>query len=112
MCISDTHSRTRGLKYPLNDIQADILIHAGDFTMRGADDEIRAFNDYLGSLTKIKHKVVIAGNHDLTFDSRLNKHHEAAKKLLTNCIYLQDCSVNLMNIKIHGSPWQPLYGRI
>jgi metallophosphoesterase superfamily enzyme len=35
----------------------------------GSFDEIRKFNQFLESLDdKVKYKVVIAGNHDLTFD--------------------------------------------
>ena len=35
----------------------------------GSFDEIRKFNEFLKSLDdRVKYKVVIAGNHDLTFD--------------------------------------------
>ena len=32
---------------------------------------------------------------------------EDMKKELTNCIYLQDSSVELFGLKIYGTPWQP-----
>lgn len=88
-------------------IQADILIHAGDFTLYSDDKEIKQFNDYLGSLTGIKHKIVIAGNHDCSFDKSFASAEEVekARSLLTNCIYLQDSSVELCGIKLYGSPW-------
>ncbi len=53
---------------------------------------------------------MIAGNHELTFDSSKNKKHEEMKQLLTNCIYLEDSEVTLYGLKIWGSPWQPVFG--
>lgn len=50
--------------------EGDILIHAGDFTRCGHLQEVRDFNNWLGSLPH-KHKIVIAGNHELTFDQKL-----------------------------------------
>jgi Icc-related predicted phosphoesterase len=90
---------------------ADILIHAGDFTSHSGNNEVTKFNDYLGTLTGIKHKVVIAGNHDATFDTKFASEQDVAKTkaMLTNCIYLQDSFVELYGIKIYGSPWQPMY---
>ena len=74
-------------------------------------------------------KIVIAGNHDLTFDDNLVQNrrdylrrnfrvHEAqledvlneygvssVKELLTNCVYLEDEAVDVCGIKVYGSPW-------
>ena len=74
-------------------------------------------------------KIVIAGNHDLTFDDNLVQNrreylrrnfrvHEAqledvleefgvssVKELLTNCVYLEDETVDVCGIKVYGSPW-------
>ena len=44
VCISDTHSK---FLPPIPD--GDILIHAGDFTIRGSIAEIQKFNKYLGN---------------------------------------------------------------
>lgn len=75
-----------------------------------------------------KHKIVIAGNHDLTFDDQMIAENPKevekfglnlervktyltsegvsnTKDLLTNCVYLEDASIELCGIKIHGSPW-------
>jgi hypothetical protein len=75
--------------------------------MHGTHKEIEQFDNYLESLTHIKYKVVIAGNHDICFDSAFkNKDYiDYSKSLLKNCIYLQDESVNLFGYKIYGSPW-------
>ena len=74
-----------------------------------------------------KHKVVIAGNHDMTFDldfiqgkrktwmweltegnyeSRLDAYGvKTVHDLMTNCTYLQDSLIEIDGIKIFGSPW-------
>jgi len=64
VCISDTHDASLDeLVVP----DADVLIHAGDFSQTGRIDEVRRFAAWLGSLPHAR-KLVIAGNHDLTFD--------------------------------------------
>ena len=64
VCVSDTHNLTNKIQVP----EGDVLIHAGDFTNSGKPDEVEWFNKWLGNLPH-KHKIVIAGNHDITFDS-------------------------------------------
>lgn len=65
VCMSDTHSLQNGLRTDIPD--GDIYIHAGDFTRCGGKEEIVEFNDFLATLPH-KHKLVIAGNHELSFD--------------------------------------------
>lgn len=65
VCMSDTHSLTPYIKF---DVPAgDIFIHAGDFTKCGSLHEVIEFNNWIGNLPH-KHKIVIAGNHELSFD--------------------------------------------
>lgn len=127
VCISDTHAAIE--KNPLDFVpDGDVLLHAGDITKVGQPNEIKKFNEYLGKLPH-KHKIVIAGNHDLTFDrsmdQQLSRWHvklekvkaflsehnvEEVKDLLTNCVYLEDAMVTLYGVNIYGSPWQPEFG--
>lgn len=65
VCMSDTHSLTHHIKFEVPD--GDIFIHAGDFTRCGKLDEVVDFNNWLEKLPH-KHKLVIAGNHELSFD--------------------------------------------
>ena len=47
----------------------DILIHAGDFSKVGSIKEVKEFSEFLKTLDhKFKYKIVIAGNHELSFD--------------------------------------------
>ncbi len=122
VCISDTHNQASRILPNIPD--GDVLIHAGDFTNIGSLKEIKRFNDFLGKLPH-RHKIVIAGNHEVTFDRQLmteqNSHVfmsfatalEEVKQedwkhipsLLTNCTYLEDAEVNIMGFRIYGSPW-------
>ena len=58
-CISDTHGRHRDVFVP----EADILVHAGDFTHFGKISDAKDFNKWLGDLPH-KHKIVVNGNHE------------------------------------------------
>jgi len=104
VCMSDTHSQTSRLTHSVP--EGDVFIHAGDFTGRGQLEQVRAFNSWLGELPH-KHKIVIAGNHELEWDSD----SKDLKSELTNCTYLEDSSVEIHGLKIYGSPYQPEFGR-
>lgn len=123
VCISDTHCRTSDMRHPIP--PGDVLLHAGDFTRKGRLEELDEFNNFLGSLPH-RHKLVVAGNHELSFDlvtsgyvnggnistQRQETSQEAvlhAKRRLTNCTYLQDTQVTACGIKVYGSPWQPRF---
>lgn len=101
VCISDTHGYHRSLDIP----DGDILIHAGDIDpVWGSIYELMDFLDWLGELPH-KHKVFIAGNHDLEFESKPFVCMELIKKKDTG-IYLENTHVTLDGIKIFGSPYQ------
>lgn len=115
VCISDTHNRTDRMEHAIPD--GDILIHAGDFTSCGTRDQVIHFNRFLGTLNH-PHKVVIAGNHDISFDlksydslwsnfTRIREEPEETRKQLTNCIYLEDEEITVRGFRIYGSPWSP-----
>jgi Icc-related predicted phosphoesterase len=101
ICISDTHNLHKDLKIP----DGDILIHAGDMTCVGGIDEIKEFNQWLGTLPH-RHKIVIAGNHDLYLESVPSM----ANVFITNAIYLNDSGIEIEGLKIWGSPISPNYG--
>lgn len=88
--------------------KAHILIHAGDFTMHGNLSEVEEFCNFLSTLPKEQHKIVIAGNHETCLDDRCKsqKNIDHIVSLLEKqCIYLQDSSVKICGLKIFGSPW-------
>ncbi|GJQ84226.1 hypothetical protein Trydic_g2894 [Trypoxylus dichotomus] len=67
VCMSDTHSLVHNIKFNIPD--GDVFIHAGDFSKCGHVDEVKEFNRWLGTLPH-KHKIVICGNHELSFDPK------------------------------------------
>ena len=80
------------------------MLHAGDFTRRGTEAEVRAFGEFLARLPH-REKVVVAGNHDFLFESE----PERARELLGDVIYLQDSGVRVAGLEVWGSPWQPWF---
>lgn len=100
--ISDTH-----LKHSIHIPDGDILIHTGDWSMKGTDDELYQFVNWLSSLPH-QHKVVIAGNHD--FICEIDEPFARQVFLKNGIIYLQDQEVTVEGIRIWGSPWSNQYG--
>jgi len=101
VCISDTHLAHEKSKIKVPD--GNILIHAGDGTYEGTVAEITDFNRWLAHFHH-KHKILIAGNHDWLFQ----KDPALARSILSPSItYLQDSMVQIRDLKIYGSPWQP-----
>jgi len=98
--ISDTHMYHKDVKMP----KADILIHAGDFTMLGNPLEAFHFNEWLGTLD-YEYKIVIAGNHDKC----VGEDPMFGMKNLTNCIYLQNSGITIEGLKFWGSPMTPAF---
>ena len=115
VAISDTHNMGKEISVP----HGDVLIHAGDHTMRGTEKETKQALDWLSSLPH-RHKIFIAGNHDWFFYDNaprrfrnwsLYKHYTKTEMLkkYPNLIYLEDSSVIIEGRKFYGSPWQPWY---
>lgn len=102
-CISDTHGHHNDLdltKYP-----ADVLIHAGDWT-KGRDIAFVETEEFLSWLEDqpFKHKLLIAGNHELTVE-RHNKFFYELLESYPSITYLQDTSVTIDGINFYGSPY-------
>jgi len=120
VCVSDTHSLTKDMRFMP---EGDVLIHAGDFSNVGMKHDIVEFNQWLKD-QPFQHKVVIAGNHDVSFDVAsynpelyenfqkrrgLKEPYDPLeiKALLKDCTYLEDEATNINGFDIYGSPWQP-----
>ena len=86
VCISDTHGRHRDLTIPDD---AEILIHAGDFTHFGKLKDAQDFNLWLGSLP-IPHKIVVNGNHEHNAEWQKD-----VKAILSNATHLLNEYVKL-----------------
>lgn len=101
---SDTHSRHESLVVP----PGDVFVHCGDFTMNGNLSDIEAFGGWVRALPHA-HKVVIAGNHDLTFERNPSRARQALENGTTAITYLEDSATTIEGIHVYGSPWQPWF---
>lgn len=65
--ISDTHNKHTQLNDKL--VGGDILIHSGDVSSLGRKREVESFIKWFNGIDNYTHKIFIAGNHDMSFDS-------------------------------------------
>lgn len=92
--ISDTHGLHRKLT---NLPDADLIVHSGDFTMGGSENEVIDFMEWFCDLP-YPYKIFIAGNHD---DCLYKANIDG---LPDNIFYLYHSSIELEGIKFHGMP--------
>lgn len=92
--ISDTH----GCHHRLRDLpDADVVVHSGDFTMGGSQEEALDFLNWFCDLPH-RHKIFICGNHD---DCLYGANIEG---LDDNVHYLCNSEVEIDGIKFYGVP--------
>ena len=131
--ISDTHNKHSQLNGKLPG--GDLLIHSGDISSLGRQSEVERFVKWFNGINNYTHKIFIAGNHDMTFDSeKLLRdklaHFEGRTEYDTECadgkpdwlkdilavgldggtFYLENSSIDIEGIKIWGSPYSPSFG--
>jgi Icc-related predicted phosphoesterase len=100
VAIADTHGEHSRLELP----EGDILIHAGDMTLRGTMEQLGHVAQWLRK-QKHQHKIVIAGNHDFA----LQRDPVNARALFHGLTFLEDSEVTVAGLRIWGSPWQPWF---
>ena len=107
--ISDTHTKHKQITEDLPG--GDMLIHAGDISSMGYENEIQQFCAWYDKLHQYDHKIFIAGNHDWGFQDNPEKVSQIIASY-KNFTYLQDDFLCIgegyeQMVKIWGSPWQP-----
>src|ERR1017187_9592000 len=100
--LSDTHNQHAKFKCD----GGNILIHAGDATLRGTEQEALVFLDWYAK-QDYDYLIFVPGNHDWSFERQPVLMAEACQD--RNIILLNDSGVDLEGIKIHGSPVQPWF---
>jgi predicted phosphodiesterase len=100
LAISDTHGQHRLLDLP----EVDIIVHAGDACENGDENQLEDFFKWFSGLP-IRHKIFLAGNHDLIFDLE----PELGKKLIpSNVTFLENNGIKIEGIHFFGlvaRPW-------
>lgn len=109
--FSDSHGFHNEMTLP----EADLAICSGDISMRGDRREVEGFMEWFMK-QPVKHRVMIAGNHDFWFDKT---HPRSPNYKLEDdshldmipdgIIYLENSSVTIEGIKIWGSPVTPWF---
>lgn len=89
-CIADTHNFKPELP------GGDLLLIAGDGTMRGSKQEVKAFVSWLETL-KYDKIIYIAGNHDVAIESYFSQDPRIE--------YLMHSSTVFEGWRIHGMPF-------
>ena len=100
--ISDTHGQHADLKLP----DADGIIHAGDVTKRGKENQVKDFLLWFQKLD-YKYKIFIAGNHDFFFEKADSKYIQSI--IPVGITYLNDSSCVINGVKFWGSPITPWF---
>jgi Icc-related predicted phosphoesterase len=103
LCFSDTHERTDDIWVTQ---KADVLLHAGDFTFKGIPPALQKFNRWLGALDGFKHKIIIPGNHELSFERDWKS---AAAYVPAADAILNGETYEVSGLKIYGEPRQPRF---
>ena len=93
--LSDTHGKHHELSNNLP--PADVIIHSGDLSFAGSENEVMDFIEWFGALP-YKYKIFIAGNHD---DCLFGANIEG---LPENCFYLCNSSITIEGVKFYGVP--------
>lgn len=92
--ISDTH----GCHRRLHDLsQADIVVHSGDFTMNGSEQEALDFMNWFCDLPYLQ-KIFICGNHDECL------YGATIDGLDGNVHYLCNSGIEIESLKFYGVP--------
>ena len=91
--LSDTHGLHRKIK---NLPKADVLVHSGDISHNGTEEEVLDFLKWFIELP-YQHKIFVTGNHDLCLWDA-----ECIEELPENVHFLQDKSVVIDGVKFLG----------
>lgn len=102
--ISDTHGMHELLDYEIEACgDIDILIHCGDHSGRSTKGSTLRFLEWFGAIKNCKHKVFIAGNHDMWLETE-------KPELPDGVTYLENSGVVLEGVKLWGTPITPQFG--
>lgn len=102
VCVSDTHNSRPELP------DGDLLIHAGDMTVRGYRIEVYRQLGWLEmNRRRYKEVIVVPGNHDLYFE----EHWEAAQAdcEAADIRLLHNSEIEVAGLRIYGSGHTPMY---
>jgi Icc-related predicted phosphoesterase len=83
-----------------------VLIHCGDITEYGTEEEVSDFLDWF-TCQPYLYKIFIGGNHYLYLEEMTKV--ERRKLIPSNIIYLQNSGIEISGLKFWGSPVTPWF---
>ncbi len=92
--LSDTHNKHHLLT---NLPAADVIVHCGDFTDNGTEEEVLDFLNWFITLSSYKHKIFVTGNHDTCLRAATS-----IEDLPENVHFLQDRKCEIEGITFFG----------
>eukprot|EP01038_Epipyxis_sp_PR26KG_P007673 gene7673-10442_t len=102
--MSDTHNflSSKGSKNFLP--RGDILVHSGDFSNYGTDEEYSKFNSWLGSVKDLYHyRVIVIGSKDV---KTFGNNWAGIKSRLTEATHvLCHSEATILGLRFYGCPW-------
>lgn len=95
--LSDTH----GLHRQLGNLpSADVIVHSGDFTLRGTPEEATDFTDWFSNLP-YRYKLFVAGNHDDCYYTESHRDSEP-RRIAEGCYYLSGTGIEIDGVRFYG----------
>ena len=102
--FSDSHSYHNKLVIP----DGDVLICAGDITFSGEIPIVASFCDWMKEQPH-KHKICIAGNHEVGIERGYKRQPFLEAMRRANIIYLENDIAEIDGINFYGSPITPAF---
>lgn len=102
VCISDTHGDHEKVTLP----SGDVLIHAGDLTGHGTEEETQAFFRWFGRQA-FDYKICVAGNHDTFVEQDPIACQQMADSV--GVVFLNDTGCSIDGVSFWGSPITPRF---
>lgn len=107
--LSDTHGNYELLSPYLKGLEADVIVHSGDFTHRARDwNEIFHFLKWFNALP-FKHKIIVPGNHHLAFEELQRNAHLRSTNIPKGIHLLMNEAIVIEDLKFYGSPYTPAF---
>ncbi len=97
VCLSDTHGDHHQVEVP----HGDVLVHAGDVTAHGTEQDFLDFLDWFDAFPH-PNKLFVAGNHDRFLEQLPDRALEHVSD--RSVIWLNDSGITIDGIKFWGSP--------
>lgn len=107
VAFSDTHERHWQLEREIGVPEGDMLIFAGDATVTGKQKGMELFIKWWNRFDH-QHKIFVGGNHDHWINAA--NRDEILDNFDNNTHYLEDDTIEINGLTIHGTPWTPVLG--